>query len=53
MFNRSKAVLTAVCILYAGEIAAMCAILAITLPKFEFTSQCLITVTPTLFPPYW
>ncbi|RPD65624.1 hypothetical protein L226DRAFT_237198 [Lentinus tigrinus ALCF2SS1-7] len=53
MYNRNWIVTTAVYVLFVAEIVAMCTILALTVPKFEFTRQCLITSTPNLFLSYW
>ncbi len=53
MYNRNWIVTRTVYALFVAEVVAMCTILAITVPKFEFTSQCLITSTPKIFPSYW
>ena len=53
MFNRHRLVIMAVYVLFAAEVAAMCTVLAIAVPQIEFTSGCLITSTPKLFPSYW
>ena len=53
MYNRNKVVIMTVCVLFIAEVAAMCTILVLTVPKFESTPQCLITSTPKLFPSYW
>ncbi|KAI0360578.1 hypothetical protein OH77DRAFT_1393167 [Trametes cingulata] len=53
MYGRDRAMLFLILVLFAGEVAAMCTILAISIPEITFTPQCLITSTPKLFPTYW
>ncbi|KAI0674409.1 hypothetical protein C8Q78DRAFT_1151252 [Trametes maxima] len=53
MYSRNRVVLSLVLVLFCAEIGAMCTILAISIPQITFTTQCLITSTPTLFPTYW
>ncbi|KAI0646399.1 hypothetical protein C8Q79DRAFT_667524 [Trametes meyenii] len=53
MYSRNRAVLLLVLTLFCAEIGAMCTVLAISIPKITFTTQCLITSTPALFPTYW
>ncbi|EIW55621.1 uncharacterized protein TRAVEDRAFT_50105 [Trametes versicolor FP-101664 SS1] len=53
MYNRDRAVLALIILLFVAEVAAMWSILAISIPQITFTSQCLVTTTPKLFPAYW
>ncbi|RDX54614.1 hypothetical protein OH76DRAFT_1341154 [Lentinus brumalis] len=53
MYNRNWIVTRTVYVLFVAEVVAMCTILALTVPKFEFTPQCLITSTPKMFLSYW
>ncbi|KAI0372049.1 hypothetical protein BV20DRAFT_139974 [Pilatotrama ljubarskyi] len=53
MYNRDRVVLALILMLFAGEIAAMCTILALSIPEITFNSQCVITSTPKAFPTYW
>lgn len=53
MYNRDRAVLAFIVVLFVAEVAAMWTILAISIPQITFTPQCLITSTPKLFPAYW
>ncbi|OJT01715.1 hypothetical protein TRAPUB_7771 [Trametes pubescens] len=53
MYNRDRAVLALIVVLFVAEVAAMWTILAISIPQITFTPQCLITSTPKLFPAYW
>lgn len=53
MYNRNRLITATVIFLFVAEIATMCAILAVTIPKFEFNPQCIVTAAPLLFSSYW
>lgn len=53
MFNCDTRILTVVLILYVGEISAMVTVLAISIPRMEFTTGCIITYAPSVFTSYW
>lgn len=53
LFNHNVPILTLIAVLYVGEITAMVTVLALSIPKMTFTSQCVITSTPVVFTSYW
>jgi len=53
MFDNNTAVVTLVSILFVAEIAAMITVLALSIPRMEFASDCLITHIPAVFTSYW
>lgn len=53
MFDRNRIIIAMVLLLFAMEISGMIAILAISIPKIQFTSGCIMTHTPAIFTSYW
>ena len=53
MYKRNLVVTVVVLSLFVAEIAAMCTFLVITIPKFSFNQQCIVTSAPSLFSSYW
>lgn len=53
LYNQEKAILWLLSLLFVTEIASMLTVLAFTIPKFEFTAQCLIIFAPKTFMGYW
>jgi len=53
MFNGNRIIIAMVLLLFFMEIFGMIAILAISIPKMQITSKCMVIYTPPIFTSYW